>query len=211
MSSRARFIALVQRLGGSDAGPLADALLTAWSGPDRHYHHLRHLSDCLALLDHLGEPLPARDRIEAALWFHDAVYDSRAADNEARSAAWARDGLSGVGVDPAVAAEIARLVMATTHQRAPADEAARLVADIDLAVLGRPQPEFDAYDAAIRAEYAWVPEPEYRRRRADVLAALLAREPLYLTPTFHRRYEIAARENLRRCVTRLTSSPDRPG
>jgi predicted metal-dependent HD superfamily phosphohydrolase len=208
---RGRLLALLPRLGArGDAGGLADRLLAAWSDPVRHYHGLQHLEDCLARLDELPETGPDRDRIEAALWFHDAVYDPRAGDNEARSAAWARDGLADLGVDPAVADEVARLVRITAHGQVPTDDAGRLIADIDLSILGRPQPAFDAYEAAIRAEYAWVPEAEYRARRAAVLDRLLQREPLYLTPWFHQRYDTTARENLRRSVTWLTSGGATP-
>jgi predicted metal-dependent HD superfamily phosphohydrolase len=205
MELRSRLMALVEHLGGhGDLGTLADSVLAAWSGPERRYHGLRHLRDCLDQLDELSPPPPERDRIEAALWFHDAVYDPRRIDNEARSAEWARRALTEQGVDEPVAAEVARLVMLTAHHRPPDDAAGQTVADIDLAILGQTPAAFDAYDAAIRAEYAWVPEPEYRARRSALLAELLAREPLYLTAWFRGRYEQAARDNLRRCVTALT-------
>jgi predicted metal-dependent HD superfamily phosphohydrolase len=211
MDHRARLIALLERLGvRGGSGPLADAVLAAWSGGERHYHGLRHLRDCLQQLDQMTEPVPDRNLVEAALWFHDAVYDPHRTDNEVRSAEWAREGLTRLGIDPAVAAEVARLVMLTAHRRPPDDPAGQLVTDIDLAMLGRPAAEFDAYDAAIRAEFAWVPEDEYRTRRGALLAGLLAREPLYLTPWFRARYEVAARDNLRRCLAGLTVTPGSP-
>jgi predicted metal-dependent HD superfamily phosphohydrolase len=212
MDLRARLDRLLERLGGQgDRAALTDAVLAAWSGADRHYHGLAHLRDCLTRLDECDAPAQARDVIEAALWFHDAVYDPRRSDNEARSADWARQGLGRLGVDPAVTGEVARLILLTAHRRPPDDDAGRIVADIDLAILGRPPAEFAAYDAAIRAEYAWVAEPEYRTRRAAVLAGFLAREPLYLTPWFRTRYERTARDNLRRCVAGLAGPARQPG
>jgi predicted metal-dependent HD superfamily phosphohydrolase len=212
MDFRARLLALLPRLGArGDAGALADGLLAAWSDPARRYHGLSHLEDCLARLDELPDSVPYRDLVEAALWFHDAVYDPRAGDNEARSAAWARAGLAALGADPAVAAEVARLVMVTAHQQVPADAAGQLIADIDLSILGRPRRAFEAYDAAIRAEYAWVPEAEYRARRAALLASLLQRRPLFSTSWFHRRYDRTARDNIGRSVTWLTSQGEGRG
>jgi predicted metal-dependent HD superfamily phosphohydrolase len=210
MELRERFVALVRRLGGSDdARAEADALLAAWAEPARAYHGTAHLVDCLARLDELAVAATGAggvDPIEAALWYHDAVYDPRADDNEERSAAWAERALAGLGIAPEVAAEVARLVRLTRHAEPATDEAGRLVCDIDLSVLGRPPAEFDAYDAAIRAEYAWVPEGTFREGRRRVLRALLARDPLYGTEHFRRRYEAPARANLRRALTRLGES-----
>jgi predicted metal-dependent HD superfamily phosphohydrolase len=201
---RERFMSLVRRLGGSgDARPEADALLAAWSEPARVYHGTAHLLDCLARLDELGGAAEGLDPVEAALWYHDSVYDPRAGDNEERSAAWAERALVELGVAPRVAVEVARLVRLTEHAEPATDEAGRLVCDIDLSVLGGRPAEFDAYDAAIRAEYGWVPEQQFREGRRRILRALLARDPLYLTGHFRRRYEEPARANLRRALARL--------
>jgi predicted metal-dependent HD superfamily phosphohydrolase len=141
--------------------------------------------------------------VEAALWFHDAIYDPRAEDNEARSAEWARRALAELGIPPAVADDVARLVRLTRHTDPAPDPSGRLLCDIDLAILGREPERFDAYDRRIRDEYAWVPEPGFRAARTGVLAGLLARSPLYQTEHFRRRYETAARMNLGRALERL--------
>jgi hypothetical protein len=69
---------------------LCEQLLCAWDEPQRHYHTLQHLAECLTMFDtlraHAGQPAD----IELALWFHDAIYDVQGHDNEARSAHWAR-------------------------------------------------------------------------------------------------------------------------
>jgi predicted metal-dependent HD superfamily phosphohydrolase len=199
-----RFGELVQRLGAAaDPRPLADAVLAAWAEPDRRYHDLDHLRDCLAELDGAPADGADRDRVEAALWFHDAIYDPRAGDNEARSAEWARRALAGLGIPPDVADDVARLVRLTGHTEPTPDPSGRLLCDIDLGILGREPEAFDAYDRRIRDEYAWVPEPDFRAARTGVLAALLDRSPLYQTEHFRRRYETAARTNLVRALERL--------
>jgi predicted metal-dependent HD superfamily phosphohydrolase len=204
---RHRFLALLQRLGATDdAGALADALFAAWSEPNRSYHDLRHLEDCLTQLDSVQEGLRARDVIEAALWFHDAVYDAVAMDNEERSARWAVEALSSAGVPRAVAGEVARLVLLTRHRIPPADEAGRVVCDIDLSVLGRSAEEFATYERRIRAEYAWVPEEAYREGRRRVLTEFLRRDPLFQTEAFRSKYEAPARANLARALAALGSA-----
>jgi predicted metal-dependent HD superfamily phosphohydrolase len=199
-----RFVDLLRRLGAAgDLHPLADAVLAAWAEPGRRYHGLDHLLDCLAELDGAPADGADRDRVEAALWFHDAIYDPRAGDNEARSADWAARALAELGVPPAVADDVARLVRLTRHTDPATDPSGRLLCDIDLAILGREPAGFDAYDRGIRAEYVWVTEPDFTTARSGVLAGLLARSPLYQTEHFRRRYETAARINLGRALERL--------
>jgi predicted metal-dependent HD superfamily phosphohydrolase len=203
-----RFSELLRRLGASgDPQPLVDAILAAWTEPARRYHNLDHLRDCLAELDRSPADGVDRDRVEAALWFHDAIYDSRAADNETRSAEWARRALAELGIPPAVGDDVARLVRLTDHAGPAPDPAGRLLCDIDLAILGREPEAFATYDRLIRQEYAWIPEADFRAGRAAVLAGLLSLCPLYQTEHFRGRYEIAARRNLSRALERLGQEP----
>ena len=199
-----RFADLLRRLEATgDAVPIAAEVTAAWSEPSRRYHDLTHLRECLDELDRAPAERDTRDRVEAALWFHDAVYDSRRADNEQRSAEWARNALVRLGALPAIGDEVARLVLVTRHDVPPDDAAGQLIADIDLSVLGRAPAAFDAYDRAIREEYAWVPDKEYRTARHRILSQLLGRSPLYLTPHFRDRYEASARGNLARALEQL--------
>jgi predicted metal-dependent HD superfamily phosphohydrolase len=199
-----RFALLCRRLGAKgDAAPVATDLLRRWAEPGRAYHGHAHLRHCLARLDDTPGDGVDHDLVEAALWFHDAIYDPRATDNEARSAELARGALTGLGVPDKIAGRVAELVLLTRHGEAPDSAEGQLLCDVDLSILGESAEEFDRYDQAIRREYAWVPEPIYRRERSAVLRGLLAREPLYATPRFRERYELAARDNLRRALARL--------
>jgi predicted metal-dependent HD superfamily phosphohydrolase len=201
---RERAISLLHRLDTtSDPAPLADALLDAWSAPTRAYHGRRHLEDCLARLDEVAASVPRRDLVEAALWFHDAIYDPHAADNEERSARWAVDALGALGAPPEVGAEVARLVLLTRYETPPDDDAGAYVCDIDLSILGRPEADFDEYERRIREEYAWMPPSDFREGRRRILESLLARHPLFRTDAFRRRYEEHARANLRRALDHL--------
>ena len=79
--------------------------------------------------------------------------------------------------------------------------------DVDLSILGRDRQEYDEYERRIRQEYAHIPEHLYRAGRAGILAALLARDPLFVTDRFQRRYEAAARDNLRSALQALGGGP----
>ena len=200
----ARFERVWRSVGARDDGmAVVHELLRAWQEPQRHYHGLDHLVDCLAQLDAAPPGSWDRDLAEIVLWFHDAVYRPGASDNEERSAAWARAALEEAGVEASLAAEADRLVRITDHGRPPTDPTGTLICDVDLSILGRPTPEYEEYERRIRAEYAGVPEALFRPGRRSVLSRLLARDPLFRTAHFQTRYEAQARRNLQRSLDGL--------
>ena len=98
---------------------LLERLLAAWREPQRHYHTLQHLEECLALFDALREEAHRPAELALALWFHDAVYDVRAHDNEARSAQWAVQALQAAGLARGSCLRVEALIRATCHGAAP--------------------------------------------------------------------------------------------
>ncbi len=187
----------------SQGDRLGAEIIAAYGHPSRAYHDAGHLRACLALLDAHAAEARSADEIELAIWFHDAIYRTRRSDNEEQSAEWARTAILEAGLGPELADRVAALVLATQHAATPADPDARLLVDIDLAILGSPPEEFDRYDEAVRREYRWVPAFLYRRKRLEVLESFLARDSIFLTEAFRARYESPARRNLRRAVERL--------
>lgn len=143
------------------------------------------------------------DEIEVAIWFHDAVYVPGRGDNEEASAALADHALASGGVAQPVRDRIRSLVLATRHTAVPHGTDARILADIDLAILGADPYRFGIYDRAIRREFHTLPDPEFRAGRAAVLRSFLARPTIYHTEAFRERYEAAARANLAAAIARL--------
>lgn len=185
-----------RHLGADAPAGLQARLVAAWSEPQRHYHSLQHLAECLA---HFHTALAlAREpgEVEIALWFHDAIYDPKAKDNERGSADWATRELAAAGVAPEPVARVVALVMATCHDAQPVDADQQLLVDIDLAILGAAPERFAEYDRQVRAEYGWVPGFVYRFKRRQVLRGFLARVPLFQTAHFRERLEAQARVNL---------------
>jgi predicted metal-dependent HD superfamily phosphohydrolase len=202
-----RWTQLWSRLGAQgNSEPIFAQLTAAYGQPGRAYHNAEHIQDCLSELDDSHTLADHPDSIEAALWFHDAVYVPGAADNEKKSAELARRALTGARVPRDTVETIARLVLVTRHVSLPAKMDEQLICDIDLAVLGRAPEHFAEFEAKIRREYAWVPEPVYRRERSVVLAGFLRRPSIYQTDQFRARYEARARENLRHLVEQLSTS-----
>jgi predicted metal-dependent HD superfamily phosphohydrolase len=182
-------------------GGLMNQLVAAYSERQRHYHTLQHLRECLAQFDAAAMLARRPAEVELALWFHDAVYDPQRSDNEERSADWARASVLAAGCGAAAAERVAALVLATKTHVAPADDVdAALLLDVDLAILGAAPARFADYERQIRAEYAHVPDAEFRAGRARVLRGFLDRERIYVTEAFHDALEARARENLLRSL-----------
>lgn len=180
-------------------------LLARWTDPARAYHGERHLQECLEHFQRLRALAHDPDAVEAALWLHDIIYIPTRDDNEEQSAAFTRDYLARLGVAPARIANIETMIRATAHDRPATTADARLVCDIDLAILGATDRRFDEYERDIRAEYAWVPYDTFRRRRMEILTGFLARPQLYQTEYFGARLEWKARLNLSRAIAMLRS------
>lgn len=173
-----------------------DRLAAAYASPGRFYHTPEHVGHVLQILDDLRHHAGDFAALQLAAWFHDAVYDPRAGDNEERSAALAETLLAKLGVAAETVAEVRRLILLTkTHSPDEADADGRLLVDADLAILGAPPDEYRRYAAAIRQEYAWVPDEAYRAGRAAVLEGFLRRPRIYHTAEM-RGLEEAARRNL---------------
>jgi predicted metal-dependent HD superfamily phosphohydrolase len=180
---------------------LAD-LVARHGEPQRRYHTITHVVAVLDALDELGHGTDRPARLAA--WFHDAIYDPRATDNEARSAELARSVLPSLGLDDRAVTEVARLVEQTRdHAVAPGDESGAALVDADLSILGAPAEVYDGYARAVRDEYAHVPDDAWRLGRAFVLRSFLDRPVLFRTGAGRDRWEEPARANLARELASL--------
>lgn len=178
-------------------GGLFNQLVAAYSERHRHYHTLQHLRECLAHCEAAASLALHPAEVELALWFHDAVYDPHQGDNEERSAEWAWRSILAAGCGEEVAQRVQASVLATqSHAAAGRDADVQLVLDIDLAILGAAPARFADYGRQVRAEYAHLPDAEWRAGRTRILAGFLARPRIYATPAFHDALEHRARENI---------------
>jgi predicted metal-dependent HD superfamily phosphohydrolase len=189
-----------QGFGATPPAGLLHALLAAYAEPQRCYHTQQHLAECLAHFEAVQNQAQHPAEVEFALWFHDAVYDVKAKDNELRSAQWAVQALGQADLAESQGGRVHELIMATRHEALPEHGDTRLLVDIDLAILGADPERFAEYDAQVRAEYAWVPWPIYGIKRRQVLQGFLQRSAIYATPYFHARLEQQARTNLHRSL-----------
>jgi predicted metal-dependent HD superfamily phosphohydrolase len=200
-----RWTALWQRLGARGNGlAVFERLAAAYAEPTRAYHNATHIGDCLTLLDTSRRLARHPDEVEAAIWFHDAVYVAGRSDNEEQSAELARTSLRDAKVASDATERVGALVLATRHGTTPHQPDESLLCDIDLSILGTPPELFDLFERHIRQEYAMVPEQIYRTRRSEILRGFLNRLSIFQTAWFRDRFEARARENLERILRTLS-------
>ena len=196
------------KVAPADAYPVFDLLVAAYSAPDRYYHNLEHLNEMFRVAGRLvtitDDPTP----VQLAIWFHDAVYDSRAKDNETRSAELVATLLGPIGVPKSEIDRVAQLVQGTAHltdARQPGDRELAILLDADLAILGAAEDRYRRYAADIRKEYSWVPDAEYQAGRAKVLELFLARPRIYWNELMYQEGEERARANLQAELRQLVA------
>lgn len=177
-------------------------LVARYASPDRHYHGLQHLREVLDHVDLLADEADDPPAVACAAWFHDAVYQPGAPDNEERSALLAEATL----VAPAAwVAEVARLVRLTASHAAQAgDRNGAVLCDADLAILAAAPDRYREYTLQVRREHALVPDADFARGRAQVLRSLLGLPRLFRTRVGARRWEAAARANVEAELATLT-------
>jgi predicted metal-dependent HD superfamily phosphohydrolase len=186
-----------------DPAPIYLDLANRYSESHRAYHNLGHIEACFLEFDPVRQLARSGDAIEAAIWFHDVVYDSHAKDNEERSAALAKATLKAAGLQEKFTENVFKLILATKHAFPPEDHDAALLVDVDLSILGQSQTKFDEYERQIREEYNWVDAQAFVAGRFGVLKSFVERPFIYSTAYFRKKYESCARENIIRSIAGL--------
>ena len=154
-----------------------DDICRAYAGPGRFYHTLDHVLAVLDTVESLASNAKNLNVVKLAAWLHDVIYDSKASDNEERSAEYAERLCEELAIPEGQ--RVAALIRKTKTHDAGDDVDAQVLLDADLAILGASESGYRTYAEMIRREYAWVPEPEYRAGRRQVLEKFLTRPRIF--------------------------------
>lgn len=202
--NKQRWLALWQRIGAhGDPHAVYNDLVTRYSESHRAYHTLAHIQHCLDEFEQVRHLIANPDAVEIALWYHDAIYDTKAKDNEEKSAALVRAIIQNASLPDAFGQFVADCIMATKHTTTPTNPDIQFLVDIDLSSLGKPENEFNEDARRIRKEYEWVPEEMFTTGRSVILQSFLDRPNIYATQFFRNKYETQARRNLTRSLAQL--------
>jgi predicted metal-dependent HD superfamily phosphohydrolase len=180
-------------------------LIRAYSSAERHYHTLEHIDQVLEIIEQKQSLANNVSALRLAAWFHDVIYDPKARDNEEKSAAYAGYRLSQLKIPMTVIAQVTTMILDTqNHQPSPGNLDSQIFLDADLAILGAPKLDYESYAQAIRREYSWVSDDEYRTRRKQVLQNFLQRKRIYFTNQLFLSLEVQARLNLQAEIDTLS-------
>lgn len=183
----------------SEPQKIFNRLIAAYSEKQRAYHTLQHVYECLILLESIRSDLKDAYSVGLALWFHDAIYDPQAKDNELKSAElFGRYMAQDLSVE--IVEKIKRWIIATQEHEATDELDLQFLLDIDLAILAAEPQRFAEYEQQIQQEYAWVDPDVYSIKRKEVLAHFYQTEPLYQTEYFQQNFEQKAKQNLNRIL-----------
>jgi predicted metal-dependent HD superfamily phosphohydrolase len=189
-----------------DVEDLFHQLARLYSAGGRAYHNLSHVRSLLDLSDTFRDRIQNYHALSFAIWFHDAIYDTRKKDNEELSAKFAVKSLGRFKIPVDTLALICEMILATReHQSKDGSEDLNLFLDLDLSILGSEEQVYRSYAQAIRKEYWWAPGSLYNEGRKKVLVSFLERESIYLTREMANMLEEQARRNIRREIESLSN------
>ena len=192
--ARAHWDSLMKSIGNPDWSEKTFAdFVTRYGEAHRQYHTLEHIVWMLDEFELVSELAEDKVSIKKAIWAHDTVYDTRVRNSEKQSAIVARS----------FGQHVTNLIIATEHKSTPVTTDSKILVDLDLAILGRPEKEFDRYEEGIRHEYGWVPDSDFCAGRIKVLQYFLERPSIYSMEFFRNKYESTARRNIARSIEKL--------
>lgn len=175
----------------------------SYSGKDRHYHNLQHLSHLLTQITEVKEQFLQWNVVLFSLYYHDVVYKATKSDNEAKSSALAVKRMGKLGVPGEMIESCKVQILATKSHGLSENSDTNLFTDADLSILGAGWEDYVAYYTSVRKEYAVYPDFMYRLGRKKVLAHFLKMPKIYKTDYFCEKFELHARQNMEREIAVL--------
>ncbi|MES2777919.1 MAG: hypothetical protein V4722_27310 [Bacteroidota bacterium] len=189
------------------AESLLSELSSMYASPHRHYHNLEHLRAMFKLLEHYKLEILAPDIVALSIFYHDAIYDSSAGNNEEASAEYAVGCLQKLSLAVNEIEWIKEAILATKSHQLPVDVSNQndlaYLLDFDLAILSATWTEYKKYAGCIRKEYQQYNHFAYNIGRRKVLSHFLKKPFIYHTPGFKNEREAIARNNIKKEINWL--------
>lgn len=121
-------------------------------------------------------------------------------------AEYAANTLTRLAIPVSTIEKTVKIILATKkHQATHDDIDTQIFLDADLSILGASPSAYRIYAQAIRQEYDWLSESEYKLGRKQVLQKLLERPRIYQTQPMFETLEIPARQNIQAEIELLSA------
>lgn len=179
-----------------------DYCLKEYAKPNRHYHNLEHIVQCVTELKwfqaNTENKLSDKDYIQllVAILAHDVVYGEKA--NQTDEELSAIKVLQYLGGDYANASDLVLITQhLTQNNKDNLTRLEELMISIDLSILAQDWEDYSEYAVKISKEYYYVPCDLYIEGRKAALQKILDKNKLFPSPEFANK-EDKARENIKR-------------
>lgn len=144
-------------------------ILNRWREPHRYYHNELHLQYLLNEIENLARQgqisTTLKENLLMVAFFHDAIYDATAADNEEKSAALFQQATQETDHSAGI---IQAILDTKTHQ--PTSELSRIFCELDMAIVTKSDfKEMLAWEKGIAKEYQFVDYSLYKMGRIALL------------------------------------------
>jgi predicted metal-dependent HD superfamily phosphohydrolase len=170
----------------------------AYTHQKRYYHSLTHLGNLLNELEVVKHEIQDWNSVLFALYYHDIVYNTLKSNNEEKSAELGEKRMLELGINLKLLEGTKEIILATKSHSTSKIHDVNLFTDADLSVLGYDWIEYEIYFKQIRKEYSIYPDILYTPGRKKVLMHFLAMNRIYKTDYFYQKYEMIARDNLKK-------------
>ena len=172
-----------------------------YSAKSRHYHNLTHLDEMITLYEIHNSQLQFRDEVLYSIFYHDYVYKVTRKDNELKSAEHA---LLILPLNATLNKQLVfDIICATQLHQHNENEDTNWLIDFDLKILSKDWDDYKIYCNQIRKEYKIYPNILYKPGRKKALQHFLENPFIYQTEVFKTKYEVKARENIRKEISTL--------
>lgn len=172
-----------------------------YSAKSRHYHNLTHLDEMITLYEIHNSQLQFRDEVLYSIFYHDYVYKVTRKDNELKSAEHA---LLILPLNATLNKQLVfDMICATQLHQHNENEDTNWLIDFDLKILSKDWDDYKIYCNQIRKEYKIYPNILYKPGRKKALQHFLENPFIYQTEVFKTKYEVKARENIRKEISTL--------
>src|SRR3989344_3054859 len=182
------FTTLISTYNPNLTNKLWSEIITNYSDEGRFYHNLTHLENLLAELKHVKTEIEDWNTILFTLYYHDVIYDVSKNDNEEKSADFAEERMTSLGVRAEMISKCKKQILATKNHGQSPDNDTNFFTDADLSILGKDWNTYQVYFQNVRKEYAIYPDAVYKPGRKKILEHFLNMSRIFKTDYFFQQY-----------------------